>query len=172
MTKILVFTLYLKVDSKLTTVNEMTRNLFVKQAKNHSQQILEGKNHDIERSHSKRCSKTSICEIGNYFWDNTIEGLGEGNLTEEGFDEGARNDFDKKYFDAYNAASNLLNDNASSSAVSLSHTYSNRLLNNDGSNQTENQFVNHALNGLSDNFKLPSFGLSSQWIERFLTRIS
>ena len=32
----------------------------------------EGKNHDIERSHSKRWSKTSICEIGNYFWDNLI----------------------------------------------------------------------------------------------------
>ena len=33
----------------------------------------EGKHHDIERSHSKRWSKTSICEIGNYFWDNPIK---------------------------------------------------------------------------------------------------
>ena len=33
----------------------------------------EGKNHDIERSHSKRWSKTSICEIGNYFWDNPVK---------------------------------------------------------------------------------------------------
>ena len=33
MTKILVFTLHLKVDAKLTTLNEITRNLFVKQAK-------------------------------------------------------------------------------------------------------------------------------------------
>ena len=32
----------------------------------------EGKNHDIDRSHSKRWSKISICEIGNYFWDNPI----------------------------------------------------------------------------------------------------
>ena len=32
----------------------------------------EGKNHEIERSHSKKWSKTSICEIGNYFWDNPI----------------------------------------------------------------------------------------------------
>ena len=32
----------------------------------------EGKNHDAEGSHSKRWSKTSICEIGNYFWDNPI----------------------------------------------------------------------------------------------------
>ena len=36
MTKILVFTLYLKVDAKLTTLNEITRNLFVKQAKSDS----------------------------------------------------------------------------------------------------------------------------------------
>ena len=53
MTKMLVFTLHLKVDAKLTTVNEITRNLFVKQVKNDSQQMPEGKNHDIERSHSK-----------------------------------------------------------------------------------------------------------------------
>ena len=33
----------------------------------------EGKNHDIDRNHSKKWSKTSICEIGNYFWDNPIE---------------------------------------------------------------------------------------------------
>ena len=72
MTKMLVFTLYLKVDAKLTTVNEIKRNLFVKQAKTDNQQMPEGKNHDIERSHSKRWSKTSICEIGNYFWDNPI----------------------------------------------------------------------------------------------------
>ena len=36
MTKILVFTLHLKVDVKLTTVNEITRNLFVKKAKSDS----------------------------------------------------------------------------------------------------------------------------------------
>ena len=36
MTKMLVFTLYLKVDAKLTTANEITRNLFVKQAKSGS----------------------------------------------------------------------------------------------------------------------------------------
>ena len=30
----------------------------------------EVKNHEIERSHSKRWSK--ICEIGNYFWDDPI----------------------------------------------------------------------------------------------------
>ena len=36
MTKMLVFTLHLKVDAKLTTVNEITRNLFVKQAKSDS----------------------------------------------------------------------------------------------------------------------------------------
>ena len=49
MTKTLVFTLSLKVDTKLTTVNEITLNLFVKQAKSNSQQMLEGKNHDIGR---------------------------------------------------------------------------------------------------------------------------
>ena len=32
----------------------------------------EGKNHDMKRKHSRRWSKTSICEIGNYFWDNPI----------------------------------------------------------------------------------------------------
>ena len=32
----LVFTLHLEIDAKLTTVNEITRNLFVKQAKNDS----------------------------------------------------------------------------------------------------------------------------------------
>ena len=32
MTKMLIFTLHLKVDAKLTTVNENTGNLFVKQA--------------------------------------------------------------------------------------------------------------------------------------------
>ena len=49
--------------------------MFVKQAKSDSQQISEGKNHDIEKSHSKRWSKTStrIYKIGNYFWDNTIK---------------------------------------------------------------------------------------------------
>ena len=31
------------------------------------------KNHDIDRSYSKRWSKTSICEIGNYFLDNPID---------------------------------------------------------------------------------------------------
>ena len=31
-----VFTIHLKVDAKLKTVNEITRNLFVKQAKNDS----------------------------------------------------------------------------------------------------------------------------------------
>ena len=36
MKKMLVFTLHPKVDAKLTTVNEMTLNLFVKQAKNDS----------------------------------------------------------------------------------------------------------------------------------------
>ena len=36
MTKMLIFTLHLKVDAKLTTVNEITRNLFVKQTKNDS----------------------------------------------------------------------------------------------------------------------------------------
>ena len=36
MTKMLVFTLYLKVDANLITVNEITRNLFVKQAKSDS----------------------------------------------------------------------------------------------------------------------------------------
>ena len=67
MTKMLVFTLHLKVDAKLTTVNEITLNLFIKQAKSDSQQIPKGKNHDIVRSHSKKWSKTSICEINNYF---------------------------------------------------------------------------------------------------------
>ena len=32
MRKMLVFTLHLKVYAKLTTVNEITRNLFIKQA--------------------------------------------------------------------------------------------------------------------------------------------
>ena len=36
MTKMLAFTLHLKVDAKLTTVNEITRTLFVKQAKSDS----------------------------------------------------------------------------------------------------------------------------------------
>ena len=72
MTKMLVFTLHLKVDAKLTTVNEITRNLFVKHVKSDSQQMPEGKNHNIERSHSKRWSKTSIYEMGNYFWTNPI----------------------------------------------------------------------------------------------------
>ena len=36
MTKMLVFTLYLKVDAKLTTVNEIMRNLLVKQPKGDS----------------------------------------------------------------------------------------------------------------------------------------
>ena len=51
MTKMLVFKFHLKVDDKLTTVNEITRNLFVKQAKSDSQQMPEGKNHNIERSY-------------------------------------------------------------------------------------------------------------------------
>ena len=59
MTKIYVFTLHLNVDTKITTVNEMTRNLFVNQAKSDRQQMSEGRNHDIERSHSKRWSKTT-----------------------------------------------------------------------------------------------------------------
>ena len=33
MTKMLVYKLYLKVDAKLIIVNEITRNIFVKQAK-------------------------------------------------------------------------------------------------------------------------------------------
>ena len=36
MTKMLVFTLQLKVDTKLTVVNEITRNLISKQAKSDS----------------------------------------------------------------------------------------------------------------------------------------
>ena len=36
MTKMLVLTLHLKVDAKVKTVNEITRNLFVKQAKSDS----------------------------------------------------------------------------------------------------------------------------------------
>ena len=36
MTKMVVFTLHLKVDAKVTTVNEITRSLFVKQAKSDS----------------------------------------------------------------------------------------------------------------------------------------
>ena len=36
MTKMLVFTLHAKVDAKLTTVNEIMLNLFVKQAKSDS----------------------------------------------------------------------------------------------------------------------------------------
>ena len=43
MTKMLVFTLHLKVDAKLTTVKEITRNLFIKQAKSDSSQMPEGK---------------------------------------------------------------------------------------------------------------------------------
>ena len=39
MRKMLVFTLYLKVDAKLTTVNEIMRNLFVKQVKSDSYQM-------------------------------------------------------------------------------------------------------------------------------------
>ena len=34
--KTLVFTLHLKVDTKLTTVNEITRNLLIEQAKSDS----------------------------------------------------------------------------------------------------------------------------------------
>ena len=44
----LVFTLHLKVDAKLRTVNEITRNLFLKQAKSDSKQMPEGKNHGID----------------------------------------------------------------------------------------------------------------------------
>ena len=65
MTKMLIFTLHLKIDAKLTTVNEITLNLFVKQAKNDSQQMSKGKNHDFDRSNSKRWLETSICKIGN-----------------------------------------------------------------------------------------------------------
>ena len=36
MTKMLVFTLHLKVDTKLITLNEIARNLFVKQTKSDS----------------------------------------------------------------------------------------------------------------------------------------
>ena len=36
MTKMLLFRLHLKVDAKLTTVDEFKRNLFVKQAKSDS----------------------------------------------------------------------------------------------------------------------------------------
>ena len=36
MTKMFVFTLHLKVNAKLTTVNEITRNFFGKQAKSDS----------------------------------------------------------------------------------------------------------------------------------------
>ena len=36
MTKMLVLTLYLKVDAKLTIVNEITCNLFVKKVKSDS----------------------------------------------------------------------------------------------------------------------------------------
>ena len=67
----LVFTLHLKLDVKLTTLNKISRNLFVKQAKSGSQQMAEGKNHKNERSHSKRWSKSSICKIGNHFWETT-----------------------------------------------------------------------------------------------------
>ena len=66
------FRLHLEVDAKLTTLNKITRNLFAKQANSDSYKIPEGKNHNIKRSHSKRWSKTSACEIGNYFWDNPI----------------------------------------------------------------------------------------------------
>ena len=44
----------------------------VKQAKSDSKQMPEDKNHDSGRSHSKKCLKTSICEIGNYFWVSPI----------------------------------------------------------------------------------------------------
>ena len=47
MTKMLVLTLHLKVNAKLTTVNEITRNLFLKQAKSDSVQMSEEKNYDI-----------------------------------------------------------------------------------------------------------------------------
>ena len=70
--KILIFTLHLKVNAKITTINESTRNLFAKQAKSNSWKIPEGKNNDIERNYSKRWSKTYICGIRNYFWDNPI----------------------------------------------------------------------------------------------------
>ena len=53
----LVFTLHIKVDAKLTTVNEITRNLFVKQTKIDSYQMQEGNDHDIDRSHLKICAK-------------------------------------------------------------------------------------------------------------------
>ena len=36
MTKMPIFTLQLKVDAKLTTVNEIIRNLFAKQAKSNT----------------------------------------------------------------------------------------------------------------------------------------
>ena len=36
MTKMFVFTLHIKVDAKITTVNKITRNFFVKQAKSDS----------------------------------------------------------------------------------------------------------------------------------------
>ena len=57
MTKMLVFTLHLKVDAKLTTVNEMKRNLFVKQAKSGSLQIPEGKNHNIKKKPFRKMVK-------------------------------------------------------------------------------------------------------------------
>ena len=43
MTKMLIFELHLKVDAKLTTVNEITRNFFVKQDNSDSYPIPEGK---------------------------------------------------------------------------------------------------------------------------------
>ena len=86
-----------------------------------------------------------------------LEDLGVGNLTEEGFDEEARSDFDKKYFDAYNVATNFLNVNERSSAFSASLTPSNQSLDNAISNLA----VNPVPNELSDNFKHPSLGLPS-----------
>ena len=44
--------------------------------------MTERKNHNIERSHSKRWSKTSTCEMNNYFWDNPIEKSSKGVRTD------------------------------------------------------------------------------------------
>ncbi|XP_033231666.1 uncharacterized protein LOC117182670 [Belonocnema kinseyi] len=87
------------------------------------------------------------------------EDLGEGILTDKGLNDEARNEFDKKYFEIYNSATNLLGNYARISAVSVSSALSE----NNGIIPIQNgiSIENPVPKEHSDNFKLPSLGLPS-----------
>ena len=89
-----------------------------------------------------------------------LEALGDGNLSEDGCDEEARNEFEKRYFSLYNSASNILcprNTTGSSSADQSIHSVNS----GPGLSQALNLIQNQISNEISDDFKIPSLGLPS-----------